>query len=94
MHSRTCVPGSQAGDIDHRKDYSHACATATEKAQKKRRAAAPPCPPPLPVQMGGAQRQGAPSRGALPVAFVTAEQAPEPFLEGLDSEVSRGGASV
>lgn len=33
------------------------------------------------------QLPGAPSRGALPVDFVTAEEGAEAFLESLDSEV-------
>ncbi len=51
----------------------------------------PACRPllaaPQRVQLRDAQRPGAPSRGALPVDFVTSEAGAEAFLEGLDREV-------
>lgn len=39
------------------------------------------------VQMRDTQRQGVPSRGALPVDFVSSEAAPEEYLAGLDAKV-------
>jgi len=47
----------------------------------------PPRPSP---QLRDARRQGAPSRGALPVNFVTGQAAPEDYLAGIDAQVGCG----